>query len=207
MNKKIDGIISGQQLVDLKPKMADLNDEKLVADLTKRRFIRTIGVVGLGAFLYSLIPKKAQALVFGSGQKTRDNADILQTLAKEEEGNLASVKTSTDPFVASGGGGYIRQDSTATIAKETGGNLATITTNTDTIADALSQYKFSDEDTSSAGTVYRGYVEKAGNWFIVKETITSTSRTYRYYKGASSYSTNWTNRASLSPYDYFDTIF
>lgn len=44
--------------------------------------------------------------------------------------SLASVKTNTDPLVTAGGGGYMRQDSTATIAKETGGNLATAATNT-----------------------------------------------------------------------------
>jgi hypothetical protein len=39
---------------------------------------------------------------------------------------LASNDTNTTPFVTSGGGGYVRQDSTATIAKESGGNLATL---------------------------------------------------------------------------------
>ena len=37
--------------------------------------------------------------------------------------SLETIKTNTDPLVAAGGGGYMRQDSTATIAKETGGNL------------------------------------------------------------------------------------
>jgi len=49
-------------------------------------------------------------------------------LAKETGGNLATVKTNTDPLVTAGGGGYIRQDSTSTIAKESGGNLADIKT-------------------------------------------------------------------------------
>jgi hypothetical protein len=39
---------------------------------------------------------------------------------------LASNDTNTAPFVTSGGGGYVRQDSTGTIAKESGGNLATL---------------------------------------------------------------------------------
>ena len=298
MDKKIDGIIFGQPTVDLRSKKADLNDEQLIKDLAKRRFIRAIGVVGVGAFLYSLITKKAQAIVFGSGQKTRDNADILGTLALESDGNLetlagkdfatsakqdtgntslGTIKTNTDTLVASGGGGYIRQDSTYSIARETGGNLATIagkdfatqttlalikaktdnldtalsgiktgtdkipaspatesgnlativtntnkipaspateggnlatiSTNTGKITDALAQYKFSDEYiTTPAGTVYRGYLDKDGNWFIVKETITADSRTYRYKKGTSDYTTNWTGRAGLT-YNYFDTEF
>jgi hypothetical protein len=42
--------------------------------------------------------------------------------------DVDTINTNTVPLVTSGGGGYIRQDSTATIAKETGGNLATIVT-------------------------------------------------------------------------------
>jgi hypothetical protein len=60
-------------------------------------------------------------------------------LALETGGNLATVKTNTDPLVASGAGGYIRQDSTATIAKESGGNLATIASNTTGAASAANQ--------------------------------------------------------------------
>lgn len=61
-----------------------------------------------------------------------DNLDVasstLATAANQTTGNssLASIKTNTDPLVASGAGGYVRQDATATIAKESGGNLATI---------------------------------------------------------------------------------
>src|SRR5881296_2850354 len=36
-------------------------------------------------------------------------------IAQETGGNLASIKTNTDPLVAAGAGGYVRQDSTATI--------------------------------------------------------------------------------------------
>ena len=54
----------------------------------------------------------------------------LATGAKQDTGNTsaASTKTNTDTLVTSGGGGYVRQDSTATIAKESGGNLATAAT-------------------------------------------------------------------------------
>src|SRR3990167_6689412 len=56
-----------------------------------------------------------------------DNLDVLlSTRALEAGGNLATVKTNTDPLVVAAAGGYIRQDSTATIAKESGGNLATL---------------------------------------------------------------------------------
>ncbi len=62
-------------------------------------------------------------------------------------------------------------------------------------------YKISQIDDSSPA--YYGFVEKAGAWFIQKE---DSSGNYRYTKGSNSFSTNWTNRATLT-YDYFDVIF
>lgn len=67
--------------------------------------------------------------------------------------------------------------------------------------DPLEAYKISDLDESTS-TKYYGFLKDDGSWYILK--ITSTQA--RYIKGASSYATNWTNRASLS-YDYFDTAF
>lgn len=52
--------------------------------------------------------------------------------------------------------------------------------------------------------IYYGYLDKTGNWYILKEDVSAS--TYRYFKGASSFTTNWTNRASLA-YDFFDVIF
>lgn len=78
-----------------------------------------------GTFWQATQPVSATALPLPAGASTD---------AKQDTGNtsLASVKTNTDPLVASAAGGYVRQDSTATIAKESGGNLATIATNTPT---------------------------------------------------------------------------
>lgn len=50
---------------------------------------------------------------------------------------------------------------------------------------------------------YYGYVEKNGAWYIVKEDATGA---FRYAKGSSSFSSNWTSRASLT-YDYFNAVF
>ncbi len=55
----------------------------------------------------------------------------------------------------------------------------------------------------SGATTYYGYLNKDSAWYILKE---DSSGNYRYVKGSSSFSTNWTNRASLS-YDYFDAVF
>ena len=92
----------------------------------KRSFLKMAGVVGAGAVAASLIPNKAEALVFGStptsntvGVKNAANAKINP--ATQE--TLATINTNTTPLVTAGAGGYIRQDSTDTIAKETGGNL------------------------------------------------------------------------------------
>ncbi len=81
--------------------------------------------------------------------------------ALESGGNLASLvtatstlKAATDLMAASGGGAYVRQDSTGTIAKETGGNLATVKTNTDTLV------------TAGGG----GYVRQDSTGTIAKET-------------------------------------
>ena len=64
----------------------------------------------------------------------------------KEDGNLATVKTNTDPLVTAGAGGYIRQDSTGTIAKETGGNLAAAATVLGATADAA-------VETDTTGTI------------------------------------------------------
>lgn len=55
-----------------------------------------------------------------------DSGGILYVADDQLNSTLGTVVTNTNTFVTSGGGGYIRQDSTGTIAKETGGNLATV---------------------------------------------------------------------------------
>lgn len=64
-------------------------------------------------------------------------------------------------------------------------------------------YKISDLDDSGT-TNYFGYVASTGGWYIL--AYNTSTNTFRYIKGDSSYSTNWTNRSSLS-YDYYDVVF
>lgn len=66
-------------------------------------------------------------------------------------------------------------------------------------------YVVSDKD-DDASPNYYGYVNADGYWYIMKETVSAGADTYRFAKGTSGYTTNWTNRASLS-YDYFYTVF
>jgi len=65
-------------------------------------------------------------------------------------------------------------------------------------------YQVSDTDTTSPN--YYGYIDKDGRWYIMKETISGNITIYRFAKGESNYSTNWTNRADLT-YDYFSEVF
>ena len=69
--------------------------------------------------------------------------------------------------------------------------------------DNLDIYKASDED-NTATYDYYGYLDKDGNWII--EQIDNITLAHRYIKGTSDYTTNWTNRVSLT-YGYFNNIF
>ncbi len=64
----------------------------------------------------------------------------------------------------------------------------------------LEKYKVSDID-DDASPNYYGFIEKSGAWYILKED--TSAKTYRYVGGRSAYTTNWTNRASLT-YTYFN---
>lgn len=61
------------------------------------------------------------------------------------------------------------------------------------------EYFISDDDEATT-TKYYGMVTRAKAWIILK--IDTVNRTYRYAVGKYDYTTNWTNRASLT-YKYF----
>ena len=63
-------------------------------------------------------------------------------------------------------------------------------------------YKIAQLDDSAPA--YYGYLDKDGNWFILK--VDDTTGEYRYTKGASNFSTNWTGRAGLT-YALYDSVF
>ena len=65
-------------------------------------------------------------------------------------------------------------------------------------------YKISEIDDSSPA--YYGFVDKDGDWFIMKESSTGQ---YKYYKKTGEdddFTTDWPNRGSFT-YLYFDSIF
>jgi len=66
-------------------------------------------------------------------------------------------------------------------------------------------YEISDQD--DAGTVqYFGFLNNQGGWIIQQYDTGASPKTMRYAIGTSSYSANWTARASLS-YGYYNTLF
>jgi hypothetical protein len=67
--------------------------------------------------------------------------------------------------------------------------------------DPTSRYQPSDLDEGGA-TDYYGFLDVDGKWYIMSKTTTAI----RYTKGSKAYTTNWTNRASLT-YDYFNNTF
>lgn len=84
--------------------------------------------------------------------------------------SLSSIKTNSDPLVASGGGGYVRQDSTATIAKETGGNLATVKTNTDPLVTAAGGGYVRQDSTATIAK------ESGGNLATLVTTVSTSAK-------------------------------
>ncbi len=62
-------------------------------------------------------------------------------------------------------------------------------------ATASPVYAWQDYE-KTATYVYVGYEETGGAWYIYRRTIATNAR--EYADGASSYSTNWTNRGSLT---------
>lgn len=91
------------------------------------------------------------------------------------------------------------------VSNSTGMDKGDFQTAIRTVDDILAQYRVVDKD-DDASPNYYGFVDSIGNWYILKETVSAGADTYRYCKGGSDYSTNWTNRASLT-YDYFDLVF
>jgi hypothetical protein len=61
-------------------------------------------------------------------------------------------------------------------------------------------YKISD--LADGDTSYFGFLKSDGSWYIMSLTETEA----RYVKGDDDYSTNWTDRESLT-YDYYNNIF
>jgi hypothetical protein len=71
------------------------------------------------------------------------------------------------------------------------------------ITDQLQHY-FMDDFDVSGNPIYVGYQDKGGNYYI--QRFNTSTGAVDYTKGASGYSTAWTNRATES-YDSFEATF
>lgn len=73
---------------------------------------------------------------------------------------------------------------------------------------AYDGYKVNDQanNTGDANITYFGFVNKFGEWFIMRQTVSGTTLSFRFYKGASGYTTGWSARQTFT-YDYLDVIF
>ncbi len=69
-------------------------------------------------------------------------------------------------------------------------------------------YKVADDalKAADANTRYFGYLHRSGEWYIMQQVRSGTTVTYRFIKGASAYTTNWTAREALV-YDYINVAF
>ena len=77
--------------------------------------------------------------------------------------------------------------------------------------DALNYYATNDVDTPDTSTTYEGLEDAGGGWQIVKIVKTGTALANRFATNKNnstytSYSTAWTDRASLD-YDYYSVAF
>jgi len=75
----------------------------------------------------------------------------------------------------------------------------------------LAGYKIVNQQVKSddADVTYFGFINRRGYWYIMKRDNSDGGagiKTYEYIQGSSLYSTNWTNRESLT-YVLFDEAF
>lgn len=53
---------------------------------------------------------------------------------------------------------------------------------------------------------YFGFLNRFGEWFIMRQSVSGTTIAFRFCKGLSAYTTAWTAREA-QVYDYLDVIF
>jgi hypothetical protein len=90
-------------------------------------------------------------------------------------------------------------DALRRVAVSADGNIITIGD------DPLFPFKITDldDDETTTGFNYYGYVKSSGAWYIMREDL--DNKAYRYITGASNYTTSWTGRVGLS-YDYLYNV-
>lgn len=128
-----------------------------IVDIEKRTFLKLVGTAGLSFFVFSLLGRKAEDLIFNRASSI---------------GNQILPPTTSTPS----------DGATPVVIKE--------------------EYKISEIDDGIIS--YYGFVNKNGNWQIMRED--SPGNSFRYARGESDFSKNWQNRENLR-YDYYDSLF
>lgn len=118
-----------------------------------------------------------------------DSAQSKQ-IDQREHNNDASAKRVVVRYLNTDDGEWYNWDPTAT-------------TTSSTVIDPRTGYGISDIE-ETATYKYFGFEDASGNWYILRKTLATNE--FLYSKGASAYSTAWTNRASQT-YDTFDNTF
>jgi len=185
-------------------------------------------VIFFPLFLYFLdlvIPKRQKAIVIQPikllvKKKTSfaEASKVKQKISKKapevvEEGELDIDRRVFLKIIGSAGAGlfllsiFTKKTHAAFFGSVPGPGTIAIKDSSGTVIDPAIKtptdgYKISEIDDASSPAYY-GFIDKTGAWFIMKE---DSSGAYRYVKGDSGFSSNWTNRANLS-FGYFDAIF
>jgi len=178
----------------------------------------------LGAyFLLLVLPKKKKALImpatFYPFEKEFKRSNVKLSVKKAEEKPIELKRHHVDidrrmflKLIGSASIGlfflaiFTRRADAAFFGSMPGPGTVSLKDSTGALIDPAIKtptdgYKISQLDDSTPA--YYGFLDKRSNWYIMQE---DSAGGYRYAKGSSGFSTNWTNRATLT-YNYFDTVF
>ena len=120
--------------------------------------------------------------------------DIGVQLTSNDHGLVTN--TVMHGLTTGGGGGYrdVKVNPSGALTVE-----ATIDGTVTAFAKSTEQYAINDSE-ATATYKYFGFQKSDGAWYIMRKTI--ATKKFEYVKGASAYSTAWTNRASQTYTDY-----
>lgn len=199
-------VLSGQLIANVSGEVVKISGETVIA--------KTSGQIA------SVISNSGDYVVVSGTVLTSISGNIIQIsgeiVSAKISGDTVIAKVSGDTIVqASGafvramtsGDWHIAQISGETISTSISGNIVQISGASTLVGqqDTLDQYKITDID-ADASPNYYSFVDKDGNYYFLKETVSAGADTYRYWKGTGDYANDWTARAAKT-YDYFNVVF
>lgn len=130
-------------------------DRVEIVDIDKRTFLKLIGTAGVSFFLFSILGRTFENLIFGRNQQSG-----LSNIGLPFNDQASDVQTSFEG------------------------------------------YRISEIDDNIVS--YYGFINKDGNWLIMREDTENNS--FRYAKGDTDFSKNWGGREKLN-YVYYHNLF